>query len=106
MTSRTVVIAQNTSLVMVAEDIELYNVETGEYEDLTAPDTCVFRVETSAGSVTEHTGNQQGSTNTYNASHDFDTAGDFTWQVEIVEGSATYVSERVNVTVLASIADV
>jgi hypothetical protein len=105
--ANTTVIAQNTSLVMRIEDLELFDLETGAYADLTTPDSVTFRVRNESTQVAvEVTGNQEGSTNTWNAVHDFTTAGDFTWQCEVVEGSDKGVNELQNVKVVASIADV
>jgi hypothetical protein len=101
------VIAQNTSLVMRITDLELFDLETGAASDLTTPDSVTFRVRDESDNTTvEYTGNQEGSTNSWNAVHDFTTAGDFTWQCEVVEGSDKGVNELQKVKVVASIADV
>lgn len=105
--ARTTVIAQNTSLVMRITTLELFDLEAGSFAALTTPDSVTFRVRNeSTGTTVEYTGNQEGSTANWNAVHDFTTAGDFTWQCEVVEGSDKGVNELQPVKVEESIADV
>lgn len=92
---------------MRISSLELFDLETGEYAALTSPDSVTFRVrDESSGTTVEYMGNQEGSTAAWNAVHDFTTAGDFTWQCEVVEGSDKGVNELQPVKVITSIADV
>ena len=107
------VIAQHTSLVMRIEDLELFDLETGAPADLTSPDSVTFRfsvwdnnLKAPSGTATEYSGNQEGSTNAWNAVHDCTTAGDFVWDCEVVEGSDKGRCALQHVTVNTSIADV
>ena len=88
------IIAAGTTLLMEAADVELFDPETGAYADLTAPDTINFVVKNAVTGATVSTiaGNQQGSTNTYNAQYTFSATGTFTWQASITEGSVTLVT--------------
>lgn len=101
------VIAKGTTMVLIAEDIKAYNVETGEYDDLTSPDSVLFRIENSAGTtVAEATGQQEGSTNNFNALYTFATAGELTYQAVVTEGSSVGYSLKQRVSVEESIADI
>lgn len=83
------------------------DLETGEPASFTSPDSVTFRVkEEPSGTPVEISGNQEGSTDAWNAVHDFTTAGKFSWQAEVVEGSDKGVNRKQWVIVEESIADV
>jgi hypothetical protein len=98
-------IAERTTLLMRVEDVEIINVETNLPADLTSPDTIVFRVKDSAGTIVEVSGNQEGSTNNFNAQYLFTTAGTYTWSCEIIEGAVKYNTVPEVIKVVAAIDD-
>jgi hypothetical protein len=92
---------------MRVSSVQILNIESNVQEDLTAPDSVTFRVLGADGStVTEIAGNQEGSTNAWNADHTFTTDGTYWWQAEIVEGTSHGICLRQRVAVEARIADV
>lgn len=97
-------IPQGSTWALIAEDVSVYNLETGVYQDLTTPDTILFYVKNiNTGAVASVAGNQEGSTNNFNAEYTFSSSGRYAWQCVVTEGSAVGKNTPITVYVESSL---
>lgn len=99
--ARTVTIAATTTLLMEVNDVSIKDLETRAFAPLTEPDSVTFKVYDEDGvEVGSIEGNQAGTTASWNATYDFDTKGEYTWQAVIVKDDTTLTTRAIKVLVV------
>lgn len=98
------VVPQGATRTLRASGVTIFDAETGDRVNLTSPDTVTFKVKNLYTDITTSiTGNQEGSTNNYNADYTFEDVASYKAQAIFVEGSVTGVSPVIEITVTESI---
>lgn len=97
-------IPQGATRTLRVTGATIFDLETGERVNLTAPDSVTFKVKNlQTGVTTSLAGNQEGATNNFNADFTFTDAVSYQAQAILVEGSVTGVSPLINIIVTESL---
>lgn len=97
-------IPQGSTRTLRASGATIFDLETGERISLNNPDSITFKVKNLNTDVTTSiVGNQEGSTNNYNADYTFTDVASYKVQAILVKDSVSGVSPIINIIVTESI---